>query len=76
MKTAILILTVCGGVVVAGCGQKGALYLPDKNAAVVTRPAGAESNTPAPAQPAPAPSQQPQNKPKSDDDSQASKPRS
>lgn len=66
MKTAILLLMVCGGAIVAGCGQKGALYLPDKNAAVVTRPA----------QPAPAPSQQPQNKDKNDDDSQSSKPKS
>jgi len=75
MKTGILVVLVCGGIVVAGCGQKGALYLPDKNAAVVTRPAGAESNNPAPAQPAPAPSQQPQNKDKNDDDSQSSKPK-
>jgi predicted small lipoprotein YifL len=66
---------VCGGVVVAGCGQKGALYLPDKNAAVVTRPAGTESNNPAPAQPAPVPAQPPQNKDKTDDDSQSSKPK-
>jgi len=75
MKTGILVVLVCGGIVVSGCGQKGALYLPDKNAAVVTRPAGAESNNPAPAQPAPAPSQQPQNKDKEDDDSQSSKPK-
>jgi predicted small lipoprotein YifL len=76
MKTWLLI--VCGSVAVAGCGQKGALYLPDKNASVVTRPAA--SNTPAPAaQPAPAPApgtpQQPQDKDKSDDDSQSSKPK-
>ena len=75
MKTAILMVMLCGGVVVAGCGQKGPLYLPDKNAAVVTRPAGAESNSPAPAQPAPAPAQPPQNKDKNDDDSQSSKPK-
>lgn len=75
MKTAILMVMLCGGVVVAGCGQKGALYLPDRNAAVVTRPAGAESNSPAPAQPAPVPPQQPQNKDKNDDDSQSSKPK-
>ena len=75
MKTAILMVMLCGGVVVAGCGQKGALYLPDKNAAVVTRPAGAESNSPAPAQPAPAPAQPPQNKDKNDDDSQSSRPK-
>ncbi len=76
MKTAILVAMVCSGVVAAGCGQKGALYLPDKNAAVVTRPAAAESNNPAPAQSAPAPAQQPQNKPNGDDDSQSSKPKS
>jgi diaminopimelate decarboxylase len=34
---------------VAGCGQKGPLYLPDKNGSVVTRPAtpNAQPNTPA-----------------------------
>jgi predicted small lipoprotein YifL len=75
MKTPTWVLIVCGSAVVAGCGQKGALYLPDKNASVVTRPAG--SNNPAPAQPAPAPgtSQQPQDKDKSDDDSQSAKPK-
>ncbi|HEY6923659.1 MAG TPA: lipoprotein [Steroidobacteraceae bacterium] len=75
MKMAILGLMVCGAFVVAGCGQKGALYLPDKNASVVTRPAGAESNNPAPAQPAPAPSQQPRSK-DNDDSSGPSKPKS
>jgi predicted small lipoprotein YifL len=40
-----------GGLValLAGCGQKGALYLPDKNAQVVTTAAA----PPVPAQPAP-----------------------
>jgi predicted small lipoprotein YifL len=76
MKTGILLLMIAGGVVIAGCGQKGALYLPDKNAAVVTRPAGAESNNPAPAQPAPPPSERPQNKDKTDDSTQSSKPKS
>ena len=79
MKTTILVLMVCSGVVAAGCGQKGALYLPDKNAAVVTRPAAAESNNPAPApaQPEAAPSQQPQDKDKdkNDDSSQSPKPK-
>jgi len=70
MKKVICALVVCGSVVIAGCGQKGPLYLPDKNASVVTRPAGAGANNPAPAQP-----QQPQDKDKSDDDSQSSKPR-
>ncbi len=51
MKTAICAFVIGGAALVAGCGQKGALYLPDKNAAVVTRPAG--SGTAAPQQPAP-----------------------
>ena len=32
----------------AGCGQKGALYLPDHNGSVVTRPANAPPPQPAP----------------------------
>jgi predicted small lipoprotein YifL len=37
-------------VLLAACGQKGALYLPDKNAAVVTSPpATAPPTAPAPA---------------------------
>jgi len=37
-------------VLLAACGQKGALYLPDKNAAVVTSPAStAPATAPAPA---------------------------
>lgn len=68
MKTVAWVLVVCGSVAAAGCGQKGPLYLPDKNASVVTRPAGA--NNPAAAEPAPAqPQQQPRDKDKSEDDS-------
>ena len=56
MKQASWIFIVGGCVVAAGCGQKGALYLPDKNASVVTRPANSGATTSAPAtQPAPAP---------------------
>jgi predicted small lipoprotein YifL len=65
-----------GGLValLAGCGQKGALYLPDKNAQVVTTaaapPVPAQPAPPAPATPAtpaaPAPTDQ-------NDDSQAPK---
>jgi predicted small lipoprotein YifL len=54
MKHASLIFIVGGCVLVAGCGQKGPLYLPDKNASVVTRPAGATTTTAPAAQPAPA----------------------
>lgn len=37
--------------VVAACGQKGPLYLPDKGGEVVTRPAGATQSTPQQQQP-------------------------
>ena len=55
MKQASWIFIVGACLVIAGCGQKGALYLPDKNASVVTRPANSGATTTAPAaQPAPA----------------------
>jgi len=41
-------------VLLAACGQKGALYLPDKNAAVVTSPAATAPATAPPTAPAPA----------------------
>jgi predicted small lipoprotein YifL len=52
MLCGLLGLTVALG----GCGQRGALYLPDRNARVVTRPAAAsvpdgQSSAPASAQP-------------------------
>ena len=87
MKQASWILIVCASVPLAGCGMKGPLYLPDKNASVVTRPGSGNTttttppaqttpgSTTAPAAPAPgdaAPSTPP--KPpqdKSNDDSQS-----
>ena len=54
----IFIIGACG--LVAGCGQKGPLYLPDKNASVVTRPASSGATTSAPAaQPGSAPANTP-----------------
>jgi len=53
MKATASVLIVCGSLIAAGCGQKGPLYLPDKNASVVTRPAGATTTAP-PAQTPPA----------------------
>ena len=52
MKQAGWMLVVGAGVVAAGCGQKGPLYLPDQNASVATKPV----NTTTAPQPAPAPS--------------------
>lgn len=46
-------LSVVGVVLLAGCGQKGPLYLPDSNGEVVTRPAQSGQ------QPGQAPQQQP-----------------
>ena len=37
MSTTACWLYLAGMLLLAGCGQKGALYLPDKNATVVTR---------------------------------------
>jgi predicted small lipoprotein YifL len=46
----------------AGCGQKGPLYLPDKGGEVVTRPGGQTPTPPPPqsSETAPQPSTQPQ----------------
>jgi predicted small lipoprotein YifL len=52
MKQASWILIVCASVGAAGCGMKGPLYLPDKNASVVTRP-GTGNTTTTPGQTAP-----------------------
>ena len=45
---------VCASVALAGCGMKGPLFLPDKNASVVTRPGTSGTTTTPPAQTAPA----------------------
>ena len=86
MKQASWILIVCASVGAAGCGMKGPLYLPDKNASVVTRPGSgntttttppaqtAPGSTTAPTTPAPAdaaPSTPPKKQDNTDDDSQS-----
>ena len=76
MKRAAWILALGVALLLAGCGQKGALYLPDKNAQVITTPAAS-----APAPPAAPQSTPPQSNPatpikpgdKQDDDSQTPK---
>jgi predicted small lipoprotein YifL len=37
---------VTAAAVLAGCGQKGPLYLPDKGGQVVTRPGGGQTQQP------------------------------
>jgi predicted small lipoprotein YifL len=43
VKFAVLMAAVA---VLAGCGQKGPLYLPDKGGEVVTRPGGGAAQQP------------------------------
>jgi predicted small lipoprotein YifL len=73
MRRATWILAGAVALPLAGCGQKGALYLPDKNAQVVTTPAAPQSAPPQsnPATAAPATPTKPGNK--NDDDSQTQK---
>jgi predicted small lipoprotein YifL len=70
--TLVLATTALAGAL-AGCGQKGALYLPEKNGAVVNAPATSAPATSAPAG-APASTQESQQgtpkKPDGSDDSQ------
>ena len=37
-RTTIMLLSILGACALAGCGQKGPLYLPDKASEIVTRP--------------------------------------
>ena len=74
MRRVPWILAGAVALLLAGCGQKGALYLPDKNAEVVTTAAApavrAESAPSAPATPATPAPPKPTDK---NDDSQAPK---
>jgi predicted small lipoprotein YifL len=38
-RTTIMLLSILSAGALAGCGQKGPLYLPDKASEIVTRPA-------------------------------------
>lgn len=69
----IVTVGLLGGVAaLAGCGQKGPLYLPDKGGEVVTRPAGQTQQAPQSPETAPQPGTQPQPNP-TDKKSQAPK---
>jgi predicted small lipoprotein YifL len=73
MKRASWLLAGGAALLLAGCGQKGALYLPDKSAQVVTTaaaPPEPAQSTPAPSTPATVAPQKPTDK---NDDSQAPK---
>ena len=73
MKPASWLLAGGAALLLAGCGQKGALYLPDKSAQVVTTaaaPPEPAQSTPAPSTPATVAPQKPTD---NNDDSQAPK---
>jgi len=73
MKRASWLLAGGAALLLAGCGQKGALYLPDKSAQVVTTaaaPPEPAQSTPAPSTPASAAPQKPTDE---NDDSQTPK---
>jgi predicted small lipoprotein YifL len=59
----------------AGCGQKGPLYLPDKGGDVVTRPGGQQAPRPQSQETAPQPSTQPQPNPTDSDEKESPPPR-
>ena len=72
MRRAVCLSALGAALLAAGCGQKGPLYLPDRNAPVVTAPA--TQPQPAPAQPVPAspahpPAAQPKPTDRKDEDS-------
>ena len=73
MKGASWLLAGGAALLLTGCGQKGALYLPDKSAQVVTTaavPPEPAQSAPAPSPPATAAPQKPSDK---NDDSQTPK---
>jgi predicted small lipoprotein YifL len=65
MRRALDSLALGAALLAAGCGQKGPLYLPDKNAPVATTQA--PQPQPAPAESVPAPASPPAAQPKPTD---------
>jgi predicted small lipoprotein YifL len=63
MKRAWLPVTLALTLAAGGCGQKGPLYLPDKNAKVATAPAGSATPATPPAPPAATPAAAPETAP-------------
>jgi predicted small lipoprotein YifL len=72
MRRAVCLSALGAALLAAGCGQKGPLYLPDRNAPVVTAPAMQPQPAPGelvPASPAHAPAAQPKPTDQKDEDS-------
>ena len=67
MKRFWLPVTLAIALAAGGCGQKGPLYLPDKNAKVVASAPAAAQPAPPAAAPATAPAPQPAPKPNDKD---------
>ena len=71
MRRAVCLSALGAALLAAGCGQKGPLYLPDRNAPVVAAPATQPQSAPAqsvPASPAHTPAAQPKPTDKKDED--------
>jgi predicted small lipoprotein YifL len=51
-RSRTLVLAACALLALAGCGQRGPLYMPDRNARVATHPATSASSAPASSAPA------------------------
>jgi len=59
LRRATACLAASVALALAGCGQKGPLYLPEKGGAVVTSPSGSAAPAPPPAPSAPGQPQEP-----------------
>ena len=80
MRRAVCLAALGAAWLAAGCGQKGPLYLPDKNARAVTTPSAQPQPAPAesaPAESAPAPASAPpaQQKPTVDNNEDSGAPK-
>jgi predicted small lipoprotein YifL len=74
-KIVAIALTGVAGVLLAACGQKGPLYLPDQGGEVVTRPGGAQTQSSPSTETAPQPSTQTPPQPKPEDEKKEQSPR-
>ena len=79
MRLTALLLVPAAALVLAGCGLRGPLYLPEKSGAVVTAPAATPTAPPAPsaptqAEPAPPASAAPAPQKKTDEDQDSQSP--
>jgi predicted small lipoprotein YifL len=73
-QLALIAMTSAAAAALAGCGQKGPLYLPDQGGEVVTRPGGQTQGAPS-NETAPQPSTQTPPEPKPEEQKKEQSPR-